>query len=280
MDLNFYSLEATGKTIADLTTAAPLLPARTPVNVAWLNDEDDYDRLRTVRRVDDAGLLPVPIFAARRLKSKKHLFDLTEKLRFAGAQGQVMVVGGDPSNASGPFNNTMDLLQTGWIEKYAIKRVTLPGFPEGNAAIGYRSDVALLEEKVKLLESYGCSVSLTTQLAFDPIRILNWISQIRNIGVSQTIQIGIPGPTKKDLLLRFARTFGVSGGGLNNVSGTVDGIIDFSRLVCLIEQGLQRRNLKDVAIHLYPFGGTKTAVEWLTAIKARQTRDTSSEMLA
>ncbi|WP_170507799.1 hypothetical protein [Ruegeria arenilitoris] len=75
MDLNFYSLEATGKTIADLTTAAPLIPARNPVNVAWLNDEDDYDRLRTVRQIDDAGLLPVPIFAAYRLKSKKQLFE-------------------------------------------------------------------------------------------------------------------------------------------------------------------------------------------------------------
>ncbi|WP_170402062.1 hypothetical protein [Ruegeria arenilitoris] len=280
MDFDFLSLEATGKTIADLTSAASLIPARTAVNVAWLNDEDDYDRLRTVRRIDDAGLLPVPIFAARRLQSKKHLFDLTEKLRFAGAQGQVMVVGGDPSLASGPFNSAIDLLRTEWIEKYAIKRVTLPGFPEGNAAIGYRSDVALLEEKVKLLESHGCNVSITTQLAFDPTRILNWISQLRNVGVSQTIQIGLPGPTKKDRLLRFARSFGVSGGGLNNVSDTVDGIVDFSRLVCLIEQGLQRRNLADVAVHLYPFGGTKTAVEWLTAVKARQTRDTSSKMLA
>ncbi|WP_170337089.1 hypothetical protein [Ruegeria arenilitoris] len=280
MDLNFYSLEATGKTIADLTTAAPLIPARTPVNVAWLNDEDDYDRLRTVRRIDDAGLLPVPIFAARRLQSKKHLFDLTEKLRFAGAQGQVMIVGGDPSDASGPFNNTMDLLRTEWIEKYALKRVTLPGFPEGNAAIGYRSDVALLEQKVELLESYGCSVSITTQLAFDPNRILNWIIQLRNVGVSQPIQIGIPGPTKRDLLLRFARSFGVSARGLNNVSDTVDGIVDFSRLVCLIEQGLQRRNLADVAVHLYPFGGAKVAVEWLAAIKAHQTRDASRKMLA
>ncbi len=280
MDLNFYSLEATGKTIADLTTAAPLIPARTPVNVAWLNDEDDYDRLRTVRRIDDAGLLPVPIFAARRLLSKKHLFDLTEKLRFAGAPGQVMVVGGDPSNASGPFNTTMDLLRTEWIEKYAIKRVTLPGFPEGNAAIGYRSDVALLGEKVKLLESCGCSVSITTQLAFDPNRILNWVSQLRNVGVGQPIQIGIPGPTKRDLLLRFARSFGVSARGLNNVSDTVDGIVDFSRLVCLIEQGLQRRNLADVAVHLYPFGGAKVAVEWLATIKAHQTRDASRKMLA
>jgi methylenetetrahydrofolate reductase (NADPH) len=280
MDLDYFSLEATGKTIADLTSAASIIPARTAVNVAWLNDEDDYDRLRTVRRIDDAGLLPVPIFAARRLQSKKHLFDLTEKLRFAGTQEQVMVVGGDPSDASGPFNNTMDLLRTEWLEKYAIKRVTLPGFPEGNAATGYRSDIALLEQKVKLLESYGCSVSITTQLAFDPSRTLNWISQLRNAGVSQTIQIGLPGPTKKDRLLRFARSFGVSAGGLNNVSDTVDGIVDFSRLVRLIEQGLQRRNLKDVAIHLYPFGGTKAAVEWLTEIKARQPQDTSSKLLA
>lgn len=263
MDILSASLEATSKTVTELAASAHLFTPTTPVNVAWLNQEEDQDRLRTVRRLDSAGLHPVPIIAARRVQSKKHLFDLTEKLHYAGAQGHFMVVGGDPSTAAGPFAQAFDFLSTEWIETYRINHITLPGFPEGNCATSYRPDLPGLLEKVKLLEARGCEVSITTQLAFDPDIIVRWVSALRAAGIDRLVRIGIPGPTKQDRLLRFSRAFGVSIRRLEDISTKTNNVIDCTGLLEVISTGLLKRDIGNVSLHLYPFGGAQAAGEWL-----------------
>ena len=50
------------------------------------------------------------------------------------------VLGGDRDEPAGPFNEALDLIETGKLQKHGITRVVFACFPEGHARI---SDAAL-----------------------------------------------------------------------------------------------------------------------------------------
>lgn len=55
-----YSLEVTGKAIAQLEAARADIPLGTPVNIAFLGNEDHAQRVGAARAIRDWGLSPVP----------------------------------------------------------------------------------------------------------------------------------------------------------------------------------------------------------------------------
>ena len=84
--LDGFSLEMTGKDLAGLDDAHPLLPAGTRVNVTYLGNEDLALRLAAAGAVKRLGLVPVPHISARRLASRAALEDFLGGLRDEGAR--------------------------------------------------------------------------------------------------------------------------------------------------------------------------------------------------
>lgn len=261
--LSEVTLEVTVKTIADAIANIDSIPLGTPCNIAWLDGNTSADRVEVARRLRAHGLSPVPIISARRVLSHSQVISLSQEFCDAAMPDQFMVVGGDPREACGPYPTASDFLQSTWLKAAGITKVTLPGFPEGNGAVPQQNASVALRQKLGILEKAGVTTEITTQVALNPLEILNWIHALRQDGITSLVRIGIIAPTSAKKVRWYLNMFGIDDGNLETSSREVDGVLDFTPLLDELKAGLSKTALGPVGIHLYPFGGFKGAVNWM-----------------
>ena len=269
--LDDFSLEMTGKDVAGLADAAPLLPAGTRVNVTFLGNEDLDMRLAAARAVRDLGFVPIPHISARRLASQAQLEEFLDRLQDIGASEHVFVVGGDPATPEGPYASSLDVIRTGILGDYGVREVSIAGYPEGHPDIPNDVLRDALADKHAALAEQGLGSVILTQFAFDTDPVVAWIEDVRAQGIASPIRIGTPGPAGIKRLIAFATRFGVGanalivrkyGFSLTNLMGTAGPerfVADLAdRLAAAPQTG-------DVALHFYTFGGLPATAEWVRA---------------
>lgn len=263
-----YALEVTGKDIGEIEAARDDLRSGTPINIAFLGNEDHAQRINAARAIRSFGFEPVPIISSRRLRSAQDLETLMQGLIAAAAPQRFIFVGGDPATPAGPFQDSIALLKAGVIERHAIRHAGIVGYPEGHPKIRNDALLRALKWKHDFLRQAGCTVEITAQYGFDAEAVLRWIKLLRDEGVQAPIRVGVPGPADVGKLLRFARQFGVTtsaaivrryGLSLTNLLMRVGP----DRYWNHITAHLAREDLGDVLFHLYPFGGIRDGVRWM-----------------
>ncbi|MEO9336678.1 methylenetetrahydrofolate reductase [Mesorhizobium sp. SB112] len=263
-----YTLEITGKDIAQINAARTSIPWGTPINIAFLGNEDHAQRINAAKVIRSCGFEPVPIISSRRLRSEQDRDSLLSALISEAAPSRFILVGGDPATPSGPFKDSIALLQSNVLQRHAIRHVGIVGYPEGHPKIDTETLWQSLKWKYEFLVGSGCTIEITTQFGFDADAIVKWIERLRDEGITAPVRIGIPGPAKAGKLLRYARQFGVVtsagiarryGLSLVNVLQSVGPDRYWDR----ISAGLTGRNLGPVLYHLYPFGGIDEGTHWI-----------------
>ncbi|WP_460776590.1 methylenetetrahydrofolate reductase [Microbacterium sp. GXF7504] len=266
--LHHHSLEMTGKDVPELETAVPSIPAGTRINVTFLSSEDLPTRLAAAKAVKDAGFVPVPHIAARRLADVGELRTILEALRDAGVSEHVFVVGGDPQQPMGPYDSALEVIRTGLLPQYGVREVSISGYPEGHPDISDERLWSALKDKSAALAQQGLGATVITQFGFDEAPILRWIERVRAEGVDAPIRIGVPGPAGVKRLVGFARRFGVAssagivrkyGFSLTNLIGTAGP----DRLIDALERGLDPAQHGEVLLHFYTFGGVAATARWI-----------------
>jgi len=263
-----YTLEVTGKGIAEVEAAREQIPRGTPINIAFLGNETHDQRINAARVIRNCGFEPVPILSSRRLRSQEDLDALLGGFVQVAAPSRFILVGGDPAKPEGPFADSLALFAGGVVQRHAIRHVGIVAYPEGHPKIDTRDLWRSLKWKVDFLQQEGCTVEITTQFGFDADAILRWIARLRDEGINCLVRVGVPGPATVEGLLRFARQFGVVssaaivrryGFSLTNLVQRVGPERFLDRLVA----GLQDLNQGNVLFHLYPFGGIADATYWM-----------------
>lgn len=263
-----YALEITGKDIAKIDAARTSIPSGTPINIAFLGNEDHAQRINAAKVIRSCGFEPVPIISSRRLRSEQDRDSLLNALISEAAPSRFILVGGDPSTPSGPFKDSIALLQSNVLQRHAIRHVGIVGYPEGHPKIDTETLWQSLKWKYEFLVSSGCTVEITTQFGFDADAIVKWIERLRDEGITAPVRIGIPGPAKAGKLLRYARQFGVvtSAGIARRYGLSLVNLLQSvgpDRYWDRISAGLNGRNLGPVLYHLYPFGGIDEGTHWI-----------------
>lgn len=264
-----FSLEMTGKDVPGLEEARAAIPQGSKINVTFLGNEDLEMRVSAAKAVRDFGFVPVPHISARRLKSQGQLEEFLGRLQEVGASEHVFAVGGDPATPEGPYDSSLALIESGILPKYGVKEVSIAGYPEGHPDI--KNDVLWhhLEGKSAVLAEQGLSSVILTQFAFDTDPVLEWITSVRDRGISSEIRIGTPGPAGIKRLIGFAKRFGIGanasivkkyGFSLANLMGTAgpDKFVD--DLAGLLNGS--STDLEPVKLHFYTFGGLKATADW------------------
>lgn len=262
-----FSLEMTAKDEASLRDAAPLIPAETPIAVTYLPGEEVDARVAATIAVRELGFEPMPHFSARRITSEDdfeaYLKAVVEK---AGVR-RCFIVAGDPPEPQGPYFDTMALIATGAFERAGIQAIGIGGHPEGHPNMSEAECWAVLEAKVREIESRGMAPLVVTQFGFDPDAFLVWLKELRARGIMCPVRIGIPGPAGIKRLLAFAARCGVGasasvmkkyGVSITNLLGTAGP----DKLVDAFAKGLGEEHGR-VRLHFYPFGGLRKTVEWI-----------------
>lgn len=263
-----YTLEITGKDIAQIEAAKSSIPAGTPINIAFLGNEDHGQRVNAARVIRSCGFEPVPIISSRRLHSQQDLDGLLSTLVETAAPSRFILVGGDPASPAGPYTDSLGLLKSGVLERHSIRHVGIVAYPDGHPKIDTSALWRALKWKVEFLRDAGCSVEITTQFGFDAAAVINWLKRLRDLGIASPVRVGVAGPANVGKLLRFAKQFGVVasasiarryGLSLTNLLQRVGPDRFWDELAA----GIGHHDLGSVLYHLYPFGGVAEGVRWI-----------------
>jgi len=263
-----YSLSVSGKKVPALGQASGVFPPGTRVLMPFVDSEDLATRLETARAVRALGFTPVPVIAARRLLSSEMLREYLAGLREAGAAPAALVVGGDPEQARGPYPDAEAVIESGLLEEYGVRQVSVAGHPGGHPAAADDVLWPALVAKVAALEWRGLDGSVITQFGFDPELALTWLACLRARGISLPVRVSVPGPGDARVLLTAAANCGVS------VSADAASRYGFSltdpageagpeRFIRALAAGYDPERHGAVQLHFETFGGIAALADWL-----------------
>lgn len=262
-----YSLEMTAKEIEGLKEAAPLIRPNTQVAVTFLPGEELAQRVEAAVLVRELGFEPIVHLSARRIESEEQLdWYLGEITQKAGVK-RVFIIAGDPPEAEGPYSDSLQIIETGLLEKHGIEIVGVGGHPEGHPNNTRAELWDWMERKIAAVRAHGMTPLVVTQFAFDDDAIVEWLAEMRARNIDVPVRLGVPGPAGIKRLLGFAKRCGVGasasvmkkyGISLTNLIGSAGP----DKLVDSLDSKLGEQHGR-VRLHFYPFGALTASAEWI-----------------
>lgn len=268
-----YSLEMTAKETEGLREAAPLIRPGTQIAVTFLPGEEIEQRVEAAVLVRELGFEPIVHLSARRLESEAQLDTYLKDITTKAGVKRVFIIAGDPPEPEGPYENSLQIIETGLLEKHGIEVVGVGGHPEGHPNNTEEELWVWMQRKIDAVREHGMVPLVVTQFAFDDDAIVEWLGQMRDRGIDVPVRLGVPGPAGIKRLLGFAKRCGVGasanvmkkyGVSLTNLIGSAGP----DKLVNNLEKKLTERHGR-VRLHFYPFGALKPCAEWINSYHAK-----------
>ena len=261
-----WSIEVTPTGATKIESFRDCLNPGTTVNVTFLPGSDPADTVAVAQRLHNDGMRPVPHLAARSLKDAGQLDELLAAYTAQCGVEEVLVIGGGVDKPVGAFTSSMEVLQTGLIQKHGIRSIGVAGHPEGSPDITDDEIAEALAAKNELADREGLGLYIETQFCFEPDMVLDWEKRVRDQGNRLPIRIGIPGPATIKTLFRFAQISGI-GPSMRFVAKQAKNVAKLMTVQSphLLIAGLAEGMAADEDcliqhLHFYPFGGfAKTA---------------------
>ncbi len=270
--LDGFSIETTPGAAAKVDSYRTLLAEGTTVNVTFLTGSDFADTIKVARRLKAEGMRPVPHIAARSVPSRAQLDSWLAALVDGAGVDEVLLVGGGADRPVGPFERTMQLLETGLFERHGIRRIGVAGHPEGSADFSDAAAMQALSEKNAYARATDCEMFIITQFVFEAGPVIEWDRRIRAAGNELPIHIGIPGLATIKTLLSHARACGI-GPSMRVLTRQAKNL---SRLMSVrtpdrLVTDLAAYQAGDPAcgirkVHLYPLGGLRRTAAWIYVV--------------
>lgn len=267
-----WSIEVTPNGASKIDSFADCLAPGTTVNVTFLPGSDPMDTVAVAQRLHNDGMNPVPHLAARSLKDTDQLDALLSAFTQKSGVSEVLVIGGGVDSPVGQFASSIEVLNTGLIQKYGITDIGVAGHPEGSPDISDEEIVEALTLKNELAKRDGLNLYIETQFCFEADIVLAWEKSIRDAGNNLPIRVGIPGPATIKTLFRFAQVSGI-GPSMRFIAKQAKNV---AKLMTVQSPHILLDNLaegmaadKDCMIkhfHFYPFGGFAKTAAYAQAI--------------
>ena len=250
------------------------LPAGTTVYIAHTPKATLEDVIRVALKVRAAGLRASPHLVARRIPSERAIIGAMAQLRSAGVD-QALLVAGDCESAFGPFEHTLDLIDSGILNEAGLTRLGVAGHPEGIHGVAPEHLFRALQLKQMFGESSGLRIHIVTQFGFNPRATCEWASTLVREGIRLPVHVGLAGPTSLTRLLKFAMACGVSAS-LNAASKNIKAVTNVARIAMTPEEMIpalvQLTEATAVGTieqpHFFTFGGALATADWLRSVTA------------
>lgn len=263
------SIEIAPKQALESADLPGLFPAGTRVYITDVGSDPSPVLVRAAARVHDLGYRPVPHFASRRLTTRAALEDRIRAMTDEAGVTDVLVIGGGLERPAGEFTSTMEVLETGFFDKYGVTDIGIAGHPEGSPDFSGQVALEALRLKTDFGERTGARMRIVTQFGFDGDRFATWAQGLRAAGIDMPVHLGVAGPAKVTTLIKFAAMCGV-GNSLSFFKRNTRSIATLATshspegVVGPIEAAWRANPTGNVRqIHVFPFGGIKKAAEWL-----------------
>jgi len=256
-----WSIEVTPTGATKIESFRDCLSPGTTVNVTFLPGTDPAETIAVAERLHNDGMRPVPHLAARSLRDADQLDELLAAFTSRCGVEEVLCIGGGVDKPVGAFDATIQVLETGLIQKHGIRSVGVAGHPEGSPDITDEEIAAALAAKNALAARDGLNLYIETQFCFEADIVLDWERRVRAAGNTLAIRIGIPGPATIKTLFRFAQISGI-GPSMRFVAKQAKNVAKLMTVQSphMLITGLAEGMAADDAclirhFHYYPFGG-------------------------
>ncbi|MEP6655659.1 MAG: metFprotein [Betaproteobacteria bacterium] len=269
-----FSLEATPHSAAKIADFRTHVRPGTTIYITFLPGCDIEDTIAVAKRLRREGFNPVPHLAARSIRDRRSFDRSLQRLRDEAAVSQVLLIGGGVAQPVGEFSDTMQLLETGLLDKYGIRKIGVAGHPEGSPDIPEEAIRQALRWKNDFARRTDAEMYLVTQFCFEEEPIVRWDKLIQAEGNVLPIHIGIPGLATVKTLLAHAKACGVgpSMRFITRQAMNVARLLTVSapdKLVAALasyQANDPRCGIKGV--HMFPLGGLKKTADWSYAVVA------------
>jgi len=265
-----YSLEMTAKELDGLREAAPMIRPGTQIAVTFLPGEEMEQRVQAAELVRNLGFEPIVHLSARRIASEAELDTYLRDITTRAGVKRCFIIAGDPPEAEGPYEDSLQIIESGLLEKHGIEIVGVGGHPEGHPNVSKDQLWTWMERKLDAVRAHGMTPLVVTQFAFDDDAIVEWVGEMRERGIDVPVRLGVPGPAGIKRLLGFAKRCGVGasanvmkkyGVSITNLLGNAGP----DKLVSSLDEKLNDERHGRVRLHFYPFGALKASAEWINA---------------
>ncbi len=267
-----WSIEVTPTGAAKIESFRECLAPGTTVNVTFLPGTDPSDTIAVAERLHNDGMRPVPHLAARSLRNADQLDELLTAFTTRCGVEEVLCIGGGVDNPVGDFSATIEVLESGLIQKHGIRHIGVAGHPEGSPDISDEEIATALSAKNELAARDGLELYIETQFCFEADIVLDWERRVREAGNRLPIRIGIPGPATIKTLFRFAQISGI-GPSMRFVAKQAKNVAKLMTVQSphLLIAGLAEGMAADEDclirhFHYYPFGGFARTAAYAGAI--------------
>jgi methylenetetrahydrofolate reductase (NADH) len=271
--LTGYSIEVTPHDQGKLAELTETLPAGTAVYVAHPPGVPIDAVVAFAVELQKSGLKAVPHIIARKLETRDQL----ERALAVLEQGQVdeaLVIAGDIGVENGPFDSSLEVLETGLFGQHGFKEVGVAGHPEGSKAIGEQRVAEALAGKARFAETADFRVRFVTQFGFDPGRVTDWEEATSAQGIALPIHVGMAGPASLRQLAKFALMCGVGASArmLMTRTGATANLLRTQAPDELVVHFARHRaahpSSRIVRGHFFAFGGVLKTAKWANAVVA------------
>ena len=240
--------------------------------VTYLPESDEKEIFSAVEFVESKGFTPIVHLPARTMRDISHVEDFLMNIRKLTKSHDILIIGGG-GNQVGSIKSSLDILESGLLEKYNFYKIKVAGHPEGSPDI--KDDVLkkFLLAKQEIHDSKKLDLEIVTQFFFQSDPFIKWDVFLDSIGVNLPVRVGFPGPATFKTLLNFGLMSGV-GNSLNFLKKNSNKIGDLlvkttndKLLIELVAAGKLSKSKRPNSFHCYPFGGFEKTCHWLTAIQ-------------
>ena len=267
-----FTAETTPFSAAKVDDFREILRPATTVFITFLPGSDFEETIAIATRLKKEGLNPVPHLAARSIPDAAFLDEGLRRLRGEADIDEVLTIAGAVDQPLGAFSDSMQVLETGLLDKHGIKKVGVAGHPEGSPDMPDEAIAAALNWKNDFANRSGADVYIVTQFCFEAEPIIAWDKAIRAAGNALPIRIGVPGLATIKTLLNYAKACGIGNSMMflkkqaRNVAKLMNVSAPDKLLVDLANYKATDPDCGLIGCHMYPLGGVKRTAKWTYAV--------------
>lgn len=268
-----YSIETTPRGYKKLRPLADYLPAHTAVYITHLPGAPFADTVLTAEAVKEQGFRPVPHVAVRNLKNAAELETGLLRLNKAGIGDILLLAGG--AGKAGAFNDTLEILDSGFLEQFELHSIGFAGHPEGHPFVPQAEIDRALAVKSAYAAAHPRDYYLMTQFCFTAAPIIRWAKALQAQSIRFPLILGIPGVAGTAAMIKHAQACGV-GASLNFLMKNgglfrklLGGVAEPNQLVAELAASQADGALPASAkLHFYPLGDFQRTSDWANAAAA------------
>lgn len=269
------SIETSTRNLVEIDAYPSLLPRGTDVYVAWIPGFPYHHIVSVAKRLQRAGMNPVPHIAARQLASRDVAAEFLASLRGEADVRGALIVAGDSDAPVGAYDSSAALLESGLLQAHGIRSVGIAGYPEGHPKIPEATLMAALDRKTAYAAAHGLDLFMVTQFCFDGQAILDWLARLRTRGVALPVRVGVAGPASIRTLFNYGLRCGIG----NSIRALGSQAISLTRLIgqhgpeAVVHRiAPAAAGLNVAGLHLFPFGGFAQSARWIDNVAGGRIR--------